>query len=132
MEYSKFPLLGFPKESNKPDGDIVYKCWFEGARVFIWKDKNDPVTYGLNLYKPRFTDESQTHVMDRICKEQGPIHVADAFEAQLAIFYLIQKYLPTGVTDDICHADQAKRTHAATQQEIRSLYSDAASGEALV
>jgi hypothetical protein len=133
MESNRFPLLGFPGETNVRDGDILYRCYFEGkARVALWKHKHDR-TYALNLYHARFTDESLTHVRDRISLRQGPIYVDDAFEAQLAIFYLVQKYLPTGVTDDISHAYQEDggRTHAADIQAAE-MRADAASGETMV
>ena len=104
MEYKRrFPLMGFPKETNKRDGDIIYQCWFEGGRIALWQE---PPTknYALNIYRLRFTDESQSHVQDRLCSTQPPIRVNDAFEAQLAIFYLVQTYLPTEVTHDVSEA----------------------------
>jgi len=134
MEYNKFPLMGFPGEHNRPDGNVVYQCFFPGARIALWWTQRY-TRYELNLYKPlpddAHRDDTLTDHHDRYNHNQAPISVHDVLEAQLAIFYLTQKYLPAGVTDDICNADQEGRTHAATIQQAAAMHADAAAGEAV-
>lgn len=96
-----FQLLGFPNEDNIPNGEIVYQCHFTraDARICIWIT-NATRRYAVNLYHARRTDTILTHRQDRYDPMQSPIMVDDAFEAQLAINYLVQKHLPTEVTND--------------------------------
>jgi len=108
---ARFPLLGFPSETNKPDGVIVYQCTFPTARIALWKYGNgNSVVYGLNLYKPlpddAHRDDTLTDQRDRYYEGQGPITIYSALEAQLMIYHLIQKYLPTEDIDDICSTIQ--------------------------
>ena len=126
---SRFPLLGFPNENNKPDGNVVYQCFFGIARIALWDTSPQKigVNFELNIYKPlpddAYRDDTLTDHRDRYARNQPPISVNDAFEAQLAIFYLIQKYLPPTLTlesnsHDISDAGQeVKRTHAAANQD---------------
>jgi hypothetical protein len=92
-----FPLLGFPNESNERNDMIVYRCRFTAARAIIWWDIDD--TYYVNLYRLSRHDNCETDQRDRVALPQKPILVHDAFEAQLAINYLMQTHLPTEVTE---------------------------------
>lgn len=105
MESDRFPLLGFPNESNEPKySTVVYQCFFDNARIAIWADAPGK-RYGINLYKlgPK---EHITDARDRFDMYQKPIYVSDPLEAQMTIFFLLQKHgiahssceLPTGVT----------------------------------
>lgn len=102
-----FPLLGFPNESNEPEGVVVYRCRFGNeARIALWARNGSTLPrgygkYGLNLYNLNTTDGMATHAANRYSPNQRVIDVDDAFEAQLAINYLIQKHLPQEVIDDI-------------------------------
>jgi len=115
MAFKRFPLLGFPGETNKPDGNILYQCHLPTARIALWTIRpislSNPDRYELNLYKPlrddMHKDDSLTEPCDRVAPDQPPIYVRSALEAQLAIFYLLQTYLPTETINDICSADQA-------------------------
>jgi hypothetical protein len=105
MEYKLFPLMGFPGEHNKPDGGVIYQCFFPTARIALWKVTPPTRTsrYEVNLYKLLHTDahsdDTLTDHRDRFARHQAPISVACALEAQLAINYLIQTHLPTGDTN---------------------------------
>jgi hypothetical protein len=131
MEYKKFPLMGFPKETNQRDQDIIYRCWFEGGRIAMWRTPYDAGLYALNMYHCRFTDESVTHVQDRINPKQGPIYVSDVLEAQLAINWLIQTYLPTEVTNDFSSTIQEQRRPVPAEDQTRAMHAYAAAGEAV-
>ena len=135
MASSNFPLMGFPNENNDMHGEVVYQCFFEKVRVVIWYNaKLFAGNYGLNLYTHNYTDQSLTHVADRYEPHQKPIHVADAFEAQLAINYLLQTYLPTEVTNDFSNAGEegysASRS-GASDREASGLRADPAGREAV-
>jgi hypothetical protein len=133
----RFPLLGFPNETNIPAGEIVYQCWFgTTARVAIWqwqqhRTMREKGRYGVNLYVNHATDKLCTHVQDRYSYKQKPIAVNDAFEAQLAINYLIQTHLPQEVIDDISNAGERQDTNSAEEQQTGDVHSHGAAGEAL-
>ena len=111
MEY-KFPLLGFPRESNKGWGGVIYQCWFSNARIALWT--HNQTNFALNIYHARFTDDVMTHKEDRFEPTQDAIVVRDAFEAMAMIIYLVQKYLPTEVTnDERCTGQAGSCTSAA-------------------
>jgi len=96
----KFPLLGFPNERNTGLGDnVIYMCLpLSNARVCVWKFENED--YGVNIYRhPQMDEDLLTSVHDRFDPNQSPIRARDVFEAQLAIFHLIQTHLPHEVTD---------------------------------
>jgi hypothetical protein len=105
---NRFALLGFPNETNEPRSNVVYQCFVHNARIALW-ERRALKGYALNLYRAipdsRMLNDTLTDVRDRYHVSQGPIEVADAFEAQLAINYLIQTYLPREVTGDIDGAD---------------------------
>jgi hypothetical protein len=90
-----FPLMGFPNESNDWVGSVIYSCEFAGGKIVMWRESFKP-EYHLNLYR---LDATEYNAGDRICRTQLPLKVSDVLEAQLAIFYLVQTYLPTEVTD---------------------------------
>jgi hypothetical protein len=97
-----FPLLGFPHESNACNGNVAYSAYVgDDCRIVMWKRHQRYGGYAVNLYRNHMTDNIPTHQKDRYSYNQEPIPVADALEAQLAIFYLIQKHLPQEVIDDI-------------------------------
>jgi len=102
MDYSIFPLMGFPGETNKPDGGVVYQCFFPTGRIALWRTKHSRY-YELNLYRPfpddAHKDDTLTDHRDRIAAWQNPVRVNCVLEAQLAINYLIQTHLPTGDTN---------------------------------
>lgn len=113
MAFERFPLLGFPGEINRPDGNVLYQCHFPNARIALWVVAPFSLTkrYELNLYKPlphdAHRDDTLTDPSDRFAADQPPITIRSALEAQLAIFYLVQTYLPTETIDDIYSTDQA-------------------------
>ena len=114
MEYKTFPLMGFPGETNKPDGSVVYQCYFPGARIALWIiDVAPSRRYEVNIYKPfpddAHRDDTLTDHRDRFHMPQNPITIHCVMEAQLVINYLIQKYLPTEVTDDTLCSDSQPR-----------------------
>jgi hypothetical protein len=109
MEYKgePFPLLGFPNESNERNDNVVYRCRFNTARAVIWEDgMPSRKTYRVNIYCLAMTDKIETDQRDRVYSSQAPIGVDDAFEAQMAINYLMQTHLPGEVTDDDCSTYQ--------------------------
>ena len=119
MPQNRFPLMGFPGERNKRDGMVVYQCFFPTARIALWTLVAGG--YELNLYRPfpddAHRDDTLTDHCDRYAKHQAPIFVNDAFEAQLAIFYLVQTYLPGDllpleVTHDVSDAYKEERPRA--------------------
>jgi len=129
MAYEIFPLMGFPGETNKQDGNVHYQCHFGIARIALW---NSGTGYALNIYKPlpddAHRDDTLTDHCDRYDPYQRPIKVGCVFEAQLAINYLIQIYLPTEVTNDFSNASEGA---APAEDQARALYAHAATGEAL-
>jgi hypothetical protein len=134
IPYTRFPLLGFPNESNEPEGVIVYRCRFGSeARIALWvrppaQRPQGYKKYGLNLYIMQTTDGMSTHATNRYSPNQQPIDVDDAFEAQLAINYLIQKHLPQEVIDDINSTREAER-NSNSEEQARSLRTHPAAGE---
>lgn len=105
MASEPFPLLGFPNESNERGDNVVYRCRFNTARAVVWEaHTTHQKRYRVNIYCLAKTDKMETDYRDRVCSSQIPIDVDDAFEAQLAINYLMQTHLPTEVTDDECSA----------------------------
>ena len=132
MVYSdSFPLLGFPRESNVWSSSVVYRAYVgDDCRIVLWKRHQRYGGYAVNLYRKHMTDNIPTHQKDRYSFNQEPISVADALEAQLAIFYLIQKHLPQEVIDDInsTEAEQqvAQRGCSGEASDVRA---DATSGE---
>ena len=121
MPQPPFPLLGFPNETNLAVGEVVYQCRFghphKFARIALWKRTKGPATpkggYGVNLYHVHTSNGTLTHAQDRYSYNQGPIIVEDAFEAQLAINYLIQKHLPEEVINDIYRGLEVQDPQAA-------------------
>ena len=97
MNTKLFPLMGFPGEHNRRDGMVVYQCFFPDARIALWTFAAGG--YQLNLYRPfhddAHRDDTLTDKPDRYAPDQNPITVHCVVEAQLAINYLVQKYLPT-------------------------------------
>lgn len=132
MAYDFFPLMGFPKENNsRNEGEnVVYTCQFVGGRIVMWaggyKGKG---TYALNLYRNQYTDHSMSHPSDRFDFKRVPIPVDCVFEAQLAINYLVQKYLPTEVTNDFSNACNAEA--AAEAERGGDLPAHSTAGEAV-
>jgi hypothetical protein len=95
MGSDKFPLLGFPAETNERCGTVVYQCFFINARIALWRREHGmegESKYQLNLYKNTFYQNELTHPTNRYRPLQLPIKVNDAMEAQLAINFLIQRY----------------------------------------
>jgi hypothetical protein len=139
MEYKTFPLMGFPGETNKPDGTVVYQCFFPTARIALWKVVPFTLTnrFELNLYRPfpddAYPDDTLTDYCDRFDVAQEPIPVNCVMEAQLAINFLVQKYLPTEVTNDFSNASEAagQRNPVSDEERHDDMYSHAATGEAV-
>jgi hypothetical protein len=137
MVYSNFPPLGFPNETCERHGEVVYRARIGDCRIVVWEYSKKLRDYGVNLYHDWRTDGIPTHPKDRYVYNQEPIHVADAFEAQLAIFYLIQKHLPPEVIEaaslptqqgDINGIHPAESA-APSQHQTGSMRADSASGE---
>jgi hypothetical protein len=136
--HESFPLLGFPNESNERLNEIVYRCFIgDDCRVCLWErnksfSKNDKGKYAVNIYRGHITDHVLTHMQDRYSIYQGAIVVEDAFEAQLAINYLIQTHLPLEVINDVCFAyEQEERTECSGTLDTSGVRVDPATGEAV-
>jgi hypothetical protein len=99
----KFPLLGFPNETNyEPSGNVVYWCRpVPHARIVVWSYESGEHKYGVNIYHhPQMYEDMLTSSKDRFRKDQEPLKLNDVFEVQLAIFHLIQTLL-TEVTENV-------------------------------